>query len=277
MVRKEDTPLRINTPKPNHKGIYIVTNRLNGKQFVGMDNNMPLQFYQHVKGTAKCQMLHEALSDTGLENWSVQFVPYPGLSLKDLQAIKRWHICKLRTEHPNGYNTPLRSNGNPEQSENLLKLLNNADLKAQVRERRRKSGALLETIAAEFGLSSATVGRWCRDIKDAKAVRDYPLRTQARERRRAGATLQAIAAEFGISISKASRWCQGIKVPKVLSPTETEIIGLLADGQLWTPSNIQQHSKVTRQAVMSALKSLLENGLITKVKKGCYQKAGEGA
>lgn len=271
---KGGAPLRINTPQPKHKGIYIVTNRINGKQFVGMDSNMPLRFYQHVTGTAKCQVLHEALSDTGLENWSVQFVPYPGLSLKDLQAIKRWYIGQRKTEHPNGYNTPLRSNGNPEQSENLLKFLNNADLKAQVRERRRKSGALLETIAAEFGLSSATVGRWCRDIQDVKAVRDYPVKTQVRERRKAGATLQVIAAEFDISISTASRWCEDIKI---LSATETEIIGLLADGQLWTPSDIQQYSKVKRQAVMLTLRSLVENGLITKVKKGCYQKVGEGA
>ena len=271
---KGGAQLRINTPQPKHKGIYIVTNRINGKQFVGMDSNMPLRFYQHVTGTAKCQVLHEALSDTGLENWSVQFVPYPGLSLKDLQAIKRWYIGQRKTEHPNGYNTPLRSNGNPEQSENLLKFLNNADLKAQVRERRRNSGALLETIAAEFGLTSATVGRWCRDIQDVKAVRDYPVKTQVRERRKAGATLQVIAAEFDISISTASRWCEDIKI---LLATETEIIGLLADGQLWTPSDIQQYSKVKRQAVMLTLRSLVENGLITKVKKGCYQKVGEGA
>lgn len=260
--------------QPKHKGIYIVTNTANNKQYVDMDSNMFLGFHQHVKGIAKCQVLHEALSATGLENWQVQFIPYPRLSLKDLQDIKRWYIGKLKTEHPKGYNTPLVSNGNSE--ENPLKLSDSTDLKAQVRER-RKAGALLETIATEFGIASTTVGRWCRDIKDAKAVRDYPLKTQVRERRQAGATLQTIATEFSISISKASLWCRGIKVPKVLSPTETEVIGLLADGQAWTPSDIQRHSKVKRQAVMSALKSLLENGFITKIKKGYYQKSGEGA
>jgi len=267
--------LRINTPKLKSKGIYIVTNTINNKQYVGMDTNMPLRFDQHIKGITKCRLLHEALSATGLENWSVQFVPYPGLSIKDLQAIKRWYIRERKTEHPNGYNTPLGSDPNPEHPDPPSKcsFQSRTDLKAQVRER-RKSGALLETIAAEFGLLSATVGRWCRDIQDVKAVRDYPVKTQVRERRKAGATLQVIATEFDISISTASRWCEDIKV---LSATETEIIGLLADGQLWTPSDIQQHSKVTRQAVMFALKSLLENGLITKIKKGCYQKVGEGA
>ena len=267
-VRKEDTLLRINTPQPKSRGIYIATNNVNSKQFVGMDNNMPLQFHQHVTGSAKCQVLHEALSDTGLENWNFQFIPYPKLSLKDLQAVKRWYIDKLKTEHPNGYNPPLMSNGNPERSENPLQLL-----KARVRER-RKTGALLEPIGAEFGIDSTTVGRWCQDIKVAKAVRDSPLKTQVRERRKAGETLQTIAAESGISTSTASRWCEDIKV---LTPTETEVIGLLADGQVWTPSGIQQRSKVTRQAVMSALRNLLEKGLITKIKKGYYQKSGEGA
>ena len=268
MLRKEDTPLRINTPQPKSRGIFIATNRVNSKQFVGMDINMPLQFHQHVTGSAKCQMLHEALSDTGLENWNVQFIPYPKLSLKDLQAVKRWYIHKLNTEYPNGYNPPLVSNGNLERSENVLQLL-----KARVRER-RKAGALLATIGAEFGIDSTTVGRWCEDINFAKVVRDSPLRTQVRERRKAGETLQTIAAESGISTSTASRWCEDIKVP---TPTETEVIGLLADGQVWTPSGIQQHSKVTRQAVMLALKRLLENGRITRIKKGCYQKSGEGA
>ena len=244
MLRKENTLLRIHTPQPKSRGIYIATNRLNNKQFVGMDSNMPLRFHQHVIGSAKCQMLHEALSDTGLENWNVQFIPYPKLSLKDLQALKRWYICKLKTEYPNGYNPPLVSNGNLERSENVLQLL-----KARVRER-RKAGALLATIGAEFGIDSTTVSRWCEDIK-------------------------------------------------VLTPTETEIIGLLADGPVWTSSDIQQRSKVThhrvqgvphficsdiqqrskvtRQAVMRAFGSLVENGLITRIKKGCYQKSGEGA
>lgn len=260
--------MRINTPQPKSRGIYIATNNINSKQFVGMDINMPLQLHQHVTGSAKYRMLHEALSDTGLENWNVQFIPYPQLSLKDLQAVKRWYIDKLKTEHPNGYNTPLMSNGNLEGSENTSQLL-----KAHARER-RKAGALLETIGAELGIDSTTVGRWCEDIKDAKAVRDSPLKTQVRERRKAGKTLQTIAAEFGISASKASGWCRDIKIP---TATEREVIGLLADGQVWTPADIQQHSKVTRQAIMRALKHLLENGRITRVKKGCYQKAGEGA
>lgn len=94
-------------------------------------------------------------------------------------------------------------------------------------------------------------------------------RERARELRKAGATLETIVSEFGISLYTASKWCEGIEV---LSPTETELLGLLADEQVWRTSNILKHSKFTKRPIMNALKSLMEKGLITKFKRGHYQK-----
>ena len=96
------------------------------------------------------------------------------------------------------------------------------------------------------------------------------LKAQVRERREAGAKLETIASEVDISIYTASQWCRGIKV---LSPTETEVIGLLENGQIWKTSDILTHSTFTRQAVTIALNSLLKKGFITKIKKGYYQKS----
>ena len=96
------------------------------------------------------------------------------------------------------------------------------------------------------------------------------LKEQVRERRKAGDSLETIVAAFDISLYKASRWCEGIKV---LSPTETEVIGLLADGQVWKTSDILTHSTFTRQAVTIALNNLLKKGFITKIKRGYYQKS----
>ena len=96
------------------------------------------------------------------------------------------------------------------------------------------------------------------------------LKQQVRERRKTGALLEDIADEFDISLNKASRWCRNIKV---LSPTETEVLGLLADGQVWKTSDILTHSTFTRQAVTIALNNLLKKGFITKIKRGYYQKS----
>ena len=108
-----------------------------------------------------------------------------------------------------------------------------------------------------------------RLVSDRKA----DLKKRVRERRKAGALLGTIAAEFGISKSTASRWCHDIKVAP---STETEVIGLLKGEQIWRTSEIVKHSKFTKQAIMLALKRLLEKGVITKIKRGHYQRSGEG-
>ena len=95
------------------------------------------------------------------------------------------------------------------------------------------------------------------------------LKEQVRERRKSGELLETIADEFNISIYTASQWCKDIKV---LSPTETQVMDLLGDGQVWRTSEIQKHSTFTRQAVTIALNNLLEKGTITKIKRGHYQK-----
>ena len=94
---------------------------------------------------------------------------------------------------------------------------------------------------------------------------------KVRERRKAGELIEDIATEFDIDISTVSRWCMGIEV---LSPTETEILGLLKDGQIWRTSDIEKHSKFTRQAVTIAIKKLLEKKFITKIKRGHYRESG---
>ena len=54
--------------------------------------------------------------------------------------------------------------------------------------------------------------------------------------------------------------------------SEMEVIGLLKGEQIWRTSEIVKHSKFTKQAIMLALNSLLEKGVITKIKRGHYQK-----
>lgn len=97
------------------------------------------------------------------------------------------------------------------------------------------------------------------------------LKKQVRKRRKTGALLGTIAAEFGLSKSTVCRWCRDIKVTP---SSELEVIGLLRGEQIWRTSEIVKHSKFTRQAVMLALSSLLEKGVITKIKRGHYQKSG---
>ncbi|MDE0042660.1 MAG: GIY-YIG nuclease family protein [Candidatus Poribacteria bacterium] len=198
--------MKQSTHLSKNAGIYILTNTLNNKQYVGMDSNIPRRFKQHTRGIAKCGVLHEALAAVGLENWTAQFIPYPGISREALRAVEQWYIRKLGTKHPNGYN--LR--GGPKASpEPTVKQLKRSELKSQVRER-REAGAVLETIAAEFGLSRGTVADWCKDIKVIKETvrrkaakrraekneEDAQLRIRALQRKEKGLSLRQIASEL---------------------------------------------------------------------------------
>lgn len=92
------------------------------------------------------------------------------------------------------------------------------DLKAQVQERRR-AGALLEDIAAEFDIAIGTVSEWCKDIEVAKeTVRGtaakrraekeeeaVQLRIRALQLKDKGLSLRKIADELNISRRKLNR------------------------------------------------------------------------
>ena len=61
--------------QPKSTGVYILTNTVNNKQYVGMGSNMLRRFKQHIKGIGrKCPLLHDALSACGLDKWTVQFM-----------------------------------------------------------------------------------------------------------------------------------------------------------------------------------------------------------
>ena len=97
------------------------------------------------------------------------------------------------------------------------------------------------------------------------------LKAQVRARRKTGELLESIANEFDLAIGTVSEWCKGIEK---LSPTETEVMGLLENGEVWKTSDIEKHSKFTRQRTTIAIKNLLEKEFITKIKRGYYQKSG---
>lgn len=221
--------MKTNASQRKNKGIYILTNTVNNKKYVGMDSNIPCRFNQHIKGIAKCPLLYEALSAFGLDKWMVQFIPYPLISNTALRSVEQWYICKLKTKHPDGYN--MRDGSNP-----------------SLKQKRKRLNHLTPV-----------------------AKRRADLKAQVRERRREGAVLEAISTEFNLSIGTVSRWCEGINV---LSPTETEVMGLLEGGEAWKTSDIEKCSIFTRQAVTIALKKLLEKKLIAEIKRGHYQKIG---
>ena len=98
---------------------------------------------------------------------------------------------------------------------------------------------------------------------------DADLKNNARFRREAGETITFIATALNRNPRTIRKWCEGIKPP---SPVQREILGILADGDVWKRSDIEARSRFARQNITSAFKALLETDKICKPKRGYYQK-----
>ena len=89
--------------------IYILTNGVNGKQYVGQSIHDPLgsagRVKEHLSLRYKgCHVLHNALLKYGVESFEVEVIPYLGASQEALNAIEQWYIVKEKTLTPDGYN-----------------------------------------------------------------------------------------------------------------------------------------------------------------------------
>ena len=89
-------------------GIYILTSP-SGKQYVGLDSNMPRRANMHLRSYGGCRLIHRAIKKYGAENFSVEYIRYPGISREALNEVEKWKIAQLDTLAPNGYN--LRDGG----------------------------------------------------------------------------------------------------------------------------------------------------------------------
>ena len=93
------------TPILKNPGIYILTNRVSGKQYVGKDSKLPSRVNEHFKGSYKgSRLLCPAIKKYGIENFDLEVIPYLGISPESLYAVEQWKIAALDTKSPRGYN-----------------------------------------------------------------------------------------------------------------------------------------------------------------------------
>ena len=85
------------------RGIYILTNRIDGKQYVGKDTNLPYRANRHLSGDSHSYHLKSAINKYGKENFSVKIIDYPNISGQLLSIFEQSHIAELGSYH-HGYN-----------------------------------------------------------------------------------------------------------------------------------------------------------------------------
>ena len=97
---------------------------------------------------------------------------------------------------------------------------------------------------------------------------DAELKNVSRFRREVGETIKAIAESLDRNPRTIAKWCEGIKPP---SPAQSDVLSILSDGKVWKTPDIVRHSSFTHQKVSVAIKKLVNDERIHKIKRGFYQ------
>lgn len=94
------------------KCIYLRTNLINGKQYVGQTNNFKNREYDWkcIKAIYANKHLSNARNKYGLENWKVEILKECETQ-DELNKWEKYYINELNTKTPNGYNLTDGGNG----------------------------------------------------------------------------------------------------------------------------------------------------------------------
>lgn len=82
-------------------GIYIITNLINGKVYIGQSKNITNRLARHRRGGDRC-LLHRAIKKYGVDNF--KFEVLEECQEEDLNEREIYYIAQYNSVVPNGYN-----------------------------------------------------------------------------------------------------------------------------------------------------------------------------
>lgn len=94
--------LKINDKFESIRGMYIIKNLINGKEYIGKTMNMKERMAYHSSG--KRLTIHLAIRKYGIENFQVYCEYFPEKSEDELFLMEKSMIAQYNTIAPNGYN-----------------------------------------------------------------------------------------------------------------------------------------------------------------------------
>lgn len=93
--------------------IYKVTNKLNGKIYIGKTNNIGARIRQHLTTAKKRDSeFHKALDEDGFQNFTWEFLEYT-TSSEIASDLEKKYILEFNSLIPNGYNVSVGEGGSP--------------------------------------------------------------------------------------------------------------------------------------------------------------------
>ena len=129
--------------------IYIITNMVNGKKYVGLTNSLAKRWNKHKNTEGSAPALHSAIKKYGIENFD--FVHYASAFGPDAaKTIEIAVIAEYNTQVPNGYNLTAGGDGTLKPSFELRKKMSNSHKgKVQSEETKQKRSESLKKAYAE--------------------------------------------------------------------------------------------------------------------------------
>lgn len=165
------------------QGIYLITNNLNNKKYVGQSINIKIRWQQHrnsyLTHKETCPKLYNAFKKYGIENFTFSILEEVKNN-EELNKKEEFWILKLDTIN-SGYNTVLPQNvfrGD----ENYQARLNENQIKNIWNELKNSSRTILE-IAKEYQVAYSTIYRINRGEIRFNSLIDYPIRKDNLEAR----------------------------------------------------------------------------------------------
>jgi group I intron endonuclease len=83
--------------------VYIVTNTVNGKQYVGMTRHLKMRWYRHRKAKSAGSAIQEAIRLYGVDNFVFTHL-MDVFNFEHAKELEKEFIAAKGTKFPNGYN-----------------------------------------------------------------------------------------------------------------------------------------------------------------------------
>ena len=147
--------------------IYIVTNSANGKQYVGITNNLQRRWNNHKNADGKIPALHNAIKKYGINSFVFSHIA-DAFDFECAKIIERLLISQHNTISPNGYNLTSGGDGTFNPSDELREKLSLSHCgKIQSEETRKKRSNTLKNLYAQ-GMKVPSKGKTWKMSKESK-------------------------------------------------------------------------------------------------------------